>query len=196
LQEEIVARQIADAAEVTARQATDTALQNQITALQNPIEGYVIGGIGPGGGIIFHLTADGKKGLEAAPLDQAAAEQWFFANDTGIATNAAKSGINGGSFNTERIIGTYGWGKYAAVIAANYDGGGYGDWYLPSIKELELMYQNLHLQGLGGFAGSRYWSSTEHDATYDLSLYLDFSSGEKFFTNKYDALRVRAVRAF
>lgn len=30
----------------------------------------VIGGTGPGGGIIFHLTDDGKKGLEAAPEDQ------------------------------------------------------------------------------------------------------------------------------
>ena len=123
--------------------------------------GYVIGGTGPGGGIIFHVTDDGLHGLEAAPVDQSTGIEWY--NGAYIETNASKSGINGGSFNTERIISAQGYGNYAALIAANYNGGGYGDWYLPSKDELNLMYQNLYLQGLGGFAADGYWSSTELD---------------------------------
>ncbi len=33
---------------------------------------YVIGGTGPAGGFVFHVTDDGLHGLEAAPVDQSA----------------------------------------------------------------------------------------------------------------------------
>lgn len=153
--------------------------------------GYVMGGIGPGGGIIFHLTDDGKKGLEAAPEDQGAGK-WH--NNEFITTNAAKSGINGGNFNTERIISNQGIGFYAALVAANYNGGGYGDWYLPSNDELNLMYKNLHLQSLGGFANGSYWSSTEHDG--DNAWFQNYSFGSMDIEMKSTSFRIRPIRAF
>jgi hypothetical protein len=40
----------------------------------------------------------------------------------------------------------------------NQKTGGTG-WRLPSIDELELMYKNLKLNGVGGFSSGTYWSS-------------------------------------
>jgi len=154
--------------------------------------GYVIGGTGPGGGIIFHLTDDGTKGLEAAPEDQAREITWW--NGEYLETNAARSGIKGGSFNMDRIISIQGQGNYAALIAANYNGGGYGDWYLPSKYELNLMYENLHKQGLGGFTFFYYWSSTESDA--GLAWEQLFGNGSQPPHGKHYGSNVRAVRAF
>ena len=95
---------------------------------------------------------------------------------------------------------------YAALVAANYsiqdDGTSlctgaatetcYGDWYLPSKFELNLLYAQKSV--VGGFANSYYWSSTEASST---SAWLqNFRRGIQTNFNKYDANRVRAVRAF
>ena len=151
-----------------------------------------IGDTGPGGGIIFHISEDGKYGLEAAQDDQSSGEQWY--NGTDKITHAVKSGINGGSFNTDRIIINQGNGSYAALLCANYNGGGYGDWYLPSKDELNLMYTNLHSSSLGGFASANYWSSSEVDSGFAWSQ--AFYNGLQIVFNKIFMLEVRAVRAF
>jgi hypothetical protein len=56
-------------------------------------------------------------------------------------------------------LGIYSWAD-AGTTASNYRGGGFTDWGLPDRGELDLMYQNLHTKGLGGFMDSFYWSST------------------------------------
>jgi len=119
------------------------------------------------GGIIFYLDATGCHGLIAAPSDQSTGIQWY--NGSYSVTNAVRDGIGAGEFNTERIIANQATGAYAAQICANYQGGNYGDWYLPSKYELNLMYLSigqgnaLGLGNVGGFANNVYWSSTEVD---------------------------------
>ena len=57
--------------------------------------------------------------------------------------------IGGGLENTDRIIALNtecdGGVKtnYAAYFARNYGGGGYNDWYLPNITEVELIHNNF-----------------------------------------------------
>ncbi|MCH2231181.1 MAG: DUF1566 domain-containing protein, partial [Crocinitomicaceae bacterium] len=150
------------------------------------------------GGIIFYLDASGCHGLISAPVDQsAAAIEWF--NGSYTQTNAVRDGIGAGEFNTERIIANQGPGNYAAQICANYQGGSYGDWYLPSKYELNLMYQNigqgnaLGLGNIGGFAFS-YWSSNDVNI-YDAWVQ-NFGNGGQFNLNKSYNYYVRAVRAF
>ena len=165
---------------------------------------YVIGNTGPGGGIIFFITDDGKHGLEAAQEDQ---DDGTYNNGTYTDTNAVKKGVNDGSFNTERIIINQGNGEYAALLCANYNGGGYGDWYLPSKDELNYMWENLADSdgddsnsgpddpgNLGGFANEYYWSSSEHNSITAWIQY--FGNGHQSILDKKDTLRVRAVRAF
>ena len=68
----------------------------------------------------------------------------------------------------------------------------YGDWYLPSKHELNLLY--LQKNVVGGFANSVYWSSTENgngDAWGQA-----FSNGYQASYGKDGTYYVRAVRAF
>ena len=143
-----------------------------------------------GGGIVFYVYDGGKHGLIAATADQSAGIQWY--NGSNTVTNAVRDGIGAGEFNTERIIANQGAGAYAAQICANYQGGNYGDWYLPSKHELNLLY--LQKVTFGGFITNYYWSSTEYDTS---SAWLqNFTNGNQANYNKNITNGVRAVRAF
>jgi len=90
-------------------------------------------------------------------------------------------------------IGTYNWDQ-AVSTAKNYKGGGFTDWHLPTIGELDLMYKNLAQKRLGGFGGNEYWSSSQISKNKAWARYFDdFRHYEK---NKSRILLVRAVRAF
>ena len=145
-----------------------------------------------GGGIVFYVYDNGKHGLIAATSDQASFVRW----GTTTAVNAVRDGINAGMANTERIILVQGSaGDYAAQIAANYQGGGFGDWYLPSKYELNLLFQKKAFVGL--FPGFTYWSSNE--SGNDNAWGQDFSDiwGAQFYTNRTQKHScVRAIRAF
>ncbi len=68
------------------------------------------------------------------------------------------------------------------------------DWFLPSKDELNLMYKNLYKNGVGGFAGYPYWSSSEGSANYAWNQY--FGTGGQTSNGEDLTSRVRAVRAF
>ena len=145
-----------------------------------------------GGGIVFYVYDNGKHGLISATSDQATFVRW----GTTTAVNAVRDGINAGMANTERIILVQGSaGDYAAQIAANYQGGGFGDWYLPSKYELNLLFQKKAFVGL--FPGFTYWSSNE--SGNDNAWGQDFSDiwGAQFYTNRTQKhSSVRAIRSF
>ena len=146
------------------------------------------------GGIIFWLDATGQHGLIAATADQSSGIRW---DVSAAVTNAVRDGIGAGEFNTERIIANQGagvrLGAYAAQICANYQGGSnYGDWYLPSKYELNLLY--LQKVTVGSFTTNYYWSSTEYDN--DNAWIQDFGLGGQYKVGQGNTLYVRAVRAF
>ena len=142
------------------------------------------------GGIIFWVDATGQHGLIAATSDQSTGIEWN--NGTYTTTNAVRDGIGAGMYNTERIIANQAAGSYAAQLCANYQGGGYGDWYLPSKYELNLLY--LARTAVGGFASAYYWSSSEYSFIY--AWLQSFVSGGQYYDFKDSASKVRAVRAF
>ena len=151
------------------------------------------------GGIIFYLDASGCHGLISAPTNQSTSASWYNGNYTD--TRAYGSGLFEGKYNTFMINNSQGGATTAAAICGNLSLGGFNDWYLPSIEELNKMCQNigqgnaLGLGNVGGFAASYYWSSTEIDTNSAWVQY--FGNGyqsnlNKMATNSY----VRAVRAF
>lgn len=143
-----------------------------------------------GGGIVFFIYDGGKHGLIAATVDQSTGIQWY--NGISTTTNAVRDGINAGQLNTERIISNQGVGSYASQICANYLGGGYGDWYLPSKSELILLSLQNTLFGIFG----NYWSSNEYDNNSLLAWVQSVSGPSATTTNKSFAFPVRAIRAF
>lgn len=77
----------------------------------------------------------------------------------------------------------------------------YGDWYLPSLEELTLMYINREainnmalVNGGAVFQSDFYWSSTEIDE--DIVWSFDFNLGVANSLAKLNDALVRAVRAF
>jgi Protein of unknown function (DUF1566) len=177
-------------AEAAARQFADEQLKQHISSIPLPAN-YVIGDIGPAGGKVFFVSADGLHGLEAALTDQGVDIPWSN-NGKNIANSAVRDGVNAGSLNTQLIINNQGSGNYAALLCADYTGGGYGDWYLPSADELAILYRQK--DAIGGFDNGRYWSSTEVD---DADVWIGyFSGGGQGNNSKNDKLAVRAIRAF
>ena len=170
---------------------------------------YKIGDIAQGG-IIFYIDESGEHGLAADTVDLSTGIGWH----PGLAENtqARGDGPFAGEMNTAIIISTQvaftGVGDlYAARLCAGLQRGGYGDWYLPSFQELNLMWNNLADSdgngtnsgptdpgNLGGFAADWYWSSTE--INYLLAYVRNFGDGRWMNFGKYENIRVRAVRAF
>jgi hypothetical protein len=118
-----------------------------------------------GGGIIFQVFKDTngiEHGLVVADSPTGEASEWGMTFGW-INCESTWNGIA----NTAAIIADP-WilPTDAAYICTNYTGGGYTDWYLPAIQELNLLYNNLyHVNKTLSFIANRefngvYWSST------------------------------------
>ena len=155
------------------------------------------------GGIIFYLDASGCHGLVAAPTDQSIPPGAAWHDGSDKDTRAYGSGLFEGKYNTYMIYRVQSGLTSAAAICQNLILGGYNDWYLPSIEELNKMCQNigqvnvLGLGNVGGFANTSYWSSTEYDnKNYYSAWRQNFNDGYQRNNDKYITHYVRAVRAF
>jgi len=162
-----------------------------------------------GGGIVFWVDETGEHGLICAKENQNNGNRITWQAGTNTNTMAKGNGVYAGKSNTILIIASQGYGNgnlYAArlcnelIITEN--GINYGDWYLPSIDELNLMYQNKNIidttaanHGGSPLNGLYYWSSTEYNqgnANW-YNMRDGYPAGGRF---KSDIAYVRAVRSF
>lgn len=178
---------------------------------------YSIGDTGPAGGLVFYdkgFYSDGWRYLEAALsdiMDGGSGSCYYgfgyYRPESTNLTVGTACAIGSGKYNTENLkkymdINGKAYsnssgeavGEYAARKCLDYSHGEHDDWFLPSKDELNLMYENLHKQGLGSFAHSDYWSSSGYDA--DDAWRQDFDGGNQRYSNRYNEYRVRPVRAF
>ena len=176
-----------------------------------------IGMTGPGGGHIFFVDYNdqyaGFNYLEAAPqgwsnglsnvnLGGVTGEtagtatvdpkmHWCSDTSSLLGLNAWANravGIGGTNTTTADITCTSG----AVQAASDLVLGGKDDWFLGSLGEMMLMFDNL--QGVGGFASGLYWSSSDFQASRAWGQYFDtggFTNG-----NKATPTYLRPVRAF
>ena len=184
-----------------------------------------IGSIGPGGGYVFFIDTAGIYAgfdyLEVAPAD--ASTNAVFGNNVptcGISSNAncesnlltsvaaaqRFQGIGKGLESTNRIYNHYQemgatLAGTATLAALNYTTSRADDWYLPTRAELDLVYQNIHLAGLGGFSASTYWTSSEIASLSGTdpsnAWVIDFRNTQLYtYSFKNVGMRVRAIRSF
>lgn len=120
------------------------------------------------GGIVFYLDKTGKHGLVCTDIELGKAiwggQGEIGANGDGIADGS-------GMQNTKKIVEHSSWYKQgffsskkipaptAARLCLESSHNGYNDWYLPTINELKLIYENI-----GKKFKHSYWSSTEYGA--------------------------------
>ena len=177
-----------------------------------PLLTYTVGDTGPAGGLIFYdrgSYSDGWRYLEAAPVSTEWAQKGWGSYGTWI--GGTGTGIGTGQNNTTIIVSwldnnsddTYGdvteKTNRAAYLCNDLVYEGYNDWFLPSKDELNLMYENLKVAGVGDFASFVYWSSSENNADYARGQY--FANGGQYgynkdFDSENDYSRVRAVGVF
>jgi len=151
--------------------------------------------IGPAGGLVFYdkgSISNGWRYLEAAPSDQSSSQAWSNITNVSIVPNTGQA-IGTGEANTDAIIAQSGHVASAAKLCKDLMLGGYDDWFLPSILELDKMMGELSSHGYGGFvAGEYYWSSTENNANTAVHTI----AGGWSSSNKDVLKHVRCVRVF
>lgn len=98
------------------------------------------------------------------------------------------------AYECSEVLGERNWSE-AKTLCSEYLGGGYDDWYLPNMGELNYIYQNLRKPGkiLGD---EWFWSSSASNYVDDSAFGQRFSDGYRENLNKNNANFVRAVRSF
>ena len=156
-----------------------------------------------GGGVIFHLWKDNagvEHGLIVALTDQSISQAWSNVTSAEIGTSAQSSWD--GLSNSNSIVGQAGHTSSAAKLCLDLVSGGQSDWYLPSIQELNMLWNNYYtvtkalsqISGATQLSNSAYWSSSENSNSSAWTFY--FNRGSTYSSDKGNPNCVRALRAF
>ena len=156
------------------------------------------------GGFVFYIDKTGKHGLLCADKDFGKAV-WGGDGEIGAKENGI--GNRNGMRNTKKIVEHASWfiekgffsttktpAPTAARLCIESIYNSFSDWYLPTFKELELMYKTLKKKKIGNFQSAVYWSSTENGNVGAWGQ--NFDDGGQYYGSKNHSYYVRAVRAF
>jgi hypothetical protein len=167
------------------------------------VQSYKVGDNGPAGGIIFYDKGNNSGGwryLEVAPANTD--------REPGDGPSTARNSLSdiqdrrlgAGKENTNMIMAIYerigGGINTAAWICSHLEVNGFNDWYLPSLDELIMLYNNTYSRdGSGSFRSLKYRSSTF--ASDGSVLGVDFSdNGKEGVIYGHEKDRIRAIRRF
>ncbi|MBR2316917.1 MAG: DUF1566 domain-containing protein [Spirochaetales bacterium] len=176
-----------------------------------------IGDDGPGGGIIFYYSEVGfdvyepdgsvKKChyLEVSKFDLGAITWCSRKTGTDCCNITTLTSVGAGRINTFKIIkGYHKVGRItkencAALACHSYSTATTkaGDWFLPSLRELDLLYENLGKRVLlSNTTNDHYYWSSSQSSNYRAWIQR-FSDGYQYHAgHKRATSSVRAVRAF
>jgi len=166
--------------------------------------GSNIGKLIGGGIVVGEWDENGvKKALIASLTNLGIPIPWTETSYQGVQIGTSAESFSDGLGNTDAIIAQTllpADVTYAAGIARLHTDGGYNDWYLPAVWELDMCYNaaaivNKVLGIANGFlTDTSYWSSTEDNAGLDLAWAQDYKNGLLGSYYKNFNGNVRAVR--
>jgi len=176
--------------------ALDTFYSN-ITSINTTVASQFYVGQLYNGGVIFYVDSTGSHGLIASTNDLGR-YQW---GCQGNFIDSTQSSLGYGEYNSTRISANcYSTSPTAASACLNAVISGYGDWYLPSYNELQLLKTNLYNNGYTQYFDTdegSYWSSTEISATQ--AMQLEFYFGGWYVgtpPGKTNQRKVHPIRSF
>ena len=113
------------------------------------------------------------------------AQSLTFESDKGTKYEAATVDLPGDAYT---------WRQAKAGCSEFEENGKKGGWFVPSLVDLENMYAELHLEGLGNFVNGDYWSSDKFGLFHACEI--DMLNGQAHVrVRKNFPFRVRCVRA-
>ena len=189
---------------------------SQIT-LESKDHTYTVGDSGPGAGVIFYISntpfacgpslADSCNALEytlGGSISGGANSRWAPSgqeNDS-VGNGARSTAVGGGYSNSLAIVNQYTTiggapqSTYQAGKSRLFNGGGFSDWYMPSIGEII----ELHKYAISNSFNSTmayYNSSSEVSANQNWGLYFPYSSNSPTQTgSKLDNNPTWPIRSF
>ena len=159
-----------------------TAPAQAVTTCKETGEGCAVGMVGPGGGVVFYDAGSQQwwgRFLEARMEPKAFGLNWgpreslYIDGQDGLSISMLRlrsMQIGMGAKNTQLMLEKFG----AASIAGKIQSG----WSIPSVDELDALYNYWKLGGAGRFYRGVIWSSSEQSATF--AWYQQFQDGTKF----------------
>jgi hypothetical protein len=143
-----------------------------------------------------------EHGLIVDKVDLSTSQVWSNI-DSILIGPSAQSNWDGLS-NCNAIVAQPGHTNSAAAICLSSTNGGQSDWYLPSIQELTMLWNNyytiersfLQIVGSNQLQAAYYWSSTERVNGIVRNFNFFDGEGNSDLGNKNNVNYVRAVRAF
>lgn len=148
------------------------------------------------GGIVFYIDETGEHGLVMAPiggLNSGSVEYEFYDSDL-VQWGAMGIDIattDDGRSNTDLVLAATPGIKTAASVCRDLTLNGYSDWYLPSLSELDLIYDcpSIDMNECGCF-----WSSEQDYPFHAWVFNFDY---RQFFTHHKDCeIDVLPIRSF
>ncbi len=155
-----------------------------------------------GGGVVFHLWKDAQgveHGLIVDKTDLSTSQVW---SNIELSIGASAQSSWDGLSNSNAIVGQAGHTSSASALCLNSTNGGQSDWYLPSVQELNMLWNNYYtvarsltqISGATQLQPASYWSSAEFVGNVAWGFY--FLGGDADYATKGSTSYVRAVRAF
>ena len=157
------------------------------------------------GGLISYLDTNNGIGFVVETKNDSS-EKYSWGCEGTFISKASETAIFTGINNTLEIINSECSSSNDLITAVKYcynlSLNGYDDWYLPSKDELDMVFNNVHLNLYGNFENSWYWSSSDGESNGDAAWVQSFKNDGNGFQATYDIgikhfkNEVRAIRYF